>query len=149
LNGLQVAGKEHVIGHPSPPWATSPRHGPFSLPPNVASAFVVLAAVEDANDYDLRPLHLERDRSPPLEAHRADAGADIVASGTALGKGFERPAGCFDPVDIGSGNCVIGFVGNVAIEAKQVSFGERPEAELKLFHSGGLSIARRDVRAGA
>lgn len=50
----------------------------------------------------------------PLEAHRAKAGADIVAPRAALREGFERETGRLDPIDIRAGDVVACFRGDGA-----------------------------------
>ena len=97
-------------------------------------SLVVLSAIENPNDYDLRSLYPEYDRSPPLETYSAEARADIVASRSAPGKRLQRLASGLDTVDVPFRNRKTRFLGDVVIKPEQISFSERTEADLELVH---------------
>jgi len=81
-------------------------------------------------------------------AGKSLSGAEVVASRAPLGKGFECPACRLDSIDVPAGNLMAGFLGDVAIQAEQVSFRSRPEADFTFFHSARLLTVLRGKRAG-
>jgi hypothetical protein len=97
--------------------------------------FVVLPAKEDSNDDDIRSRDVKHDRRTPLEAQRPQAGSDVVAPGSPSGEDFERQAGGFDPIDIGSGNVVASLGRDMTIKVEKVGFCLRAKADVISPHA--------------
>jgi hypothetical protein len=74
---------------------------------------------------------------------------DVVASRAALGKGFERHKGHLGAVDMGSGDFMARFLGDLALEPEEISFRERAKADLIFFHAVRFSPVLRDAWADA